>query len=75
MPDVTLVTSRELPIDDSSYTISLYRNDAGRFYGFWSCGQCATRNLPTVPVADRDKAIQECEDLVRKHHAGSHALS
>jgi len=71
MADVVYVTSRSFTIDDIIYPIGVYRSDFG-YMAFCDCHRCHSYNMQAKAAADQNAAIQECETLIRQHHAEWH---
>ena len=71
MQNCIFVTSRALAQDGITYTISVYKTDAG-FMAFCDCQSCGSHNLQTQPGKDRESAIKGCEELIRHHHKDHH---
>jgi hypothetical protein len=69
--DVIYVSSRAFKIDDIHYSIGVYRSDTG-YMAFCDCHKCTTHNMKSAPTLDKNAAIYECEELIRKHHAEHH---
>ncbi|HEY2827185.1 MAG TPA: hypothetical protein VGJ04_06255, partial [Pirellulales bacterium] len=68
MSDLAFVVSKAMDRDGIEYTISVYQSYAG-LAAFWECTKCANQDGPSMPVLDRDDAIEKCRVLIEQHHA------
>jgi hypothetical protein len=70
--DLTFVETRKLEIDGMQYSIGVYQSTEG-YMAFCDCLHCRNHNVRTTPKAAKEAAIQECRELLDKHHAECHS--
>ena len=68
---MTYVTSEAFKIGGITYSIGVYKNDAG-YMAFCDCHKFTVHNMHSPTFADKRSAIRTCEELIQKHHAEKH---
>jgi hypothetical protein len=71
MLELTYVSSRAYSINDTPYTISVYRSKEG-FTAFCDRDACADQSMKSALETDQDAAISECETQIQSHHSQYH---
>jgi hypothetical protein len=72
--NLTFIESHEFEIDGHSYSIGVYQS-ASDFVAFCDCTKCQGHNVRTTPKPSKEAAIQECRDLLTKHHSECHTCA